>query len=83
MITTRALNISKKAILPSSQRHSGVTEEWEKSQNHLENRTANYPLPIRSKDLHAVLHIKVHNSASMPHYITEQEDQTDGKMQPY
>ena len=38
---------------------------------------------LLSKGLHAVPHRKVRNSPSMPHYIVEQEDRTDGKMPPH
>ena len=50
--------------------------------NLLGNCNAYHLLPTRGKGLHAEAHREVRNSPSMPNDIVEQEDQTDGKMQP-
>ena len=83
IITTRVSNISEKSMLPSSRRHSGVTIAMGKALNHWENCNVFYPFPTRDKGLHAVPHIEVRNSPSIPHYIVEQEGRTDEKMPLY
>ena len=81
--TTRCLHISKKAMLPSSQRHFGATKAIKKAPNCLGDRDANHPLPIRGEGLHTGPHREVRNSPIMSHYIDKQENRTHGKMLPY
>ena len=84
IITNRALNISDKAMLPSSDRHLGLTKTMEKNVfKLLGNRNANHPLPARGKGLHDVPHREVCNSLIMLHYMVEQDNRSNGKMPPY
>ena len=56
--TTRALITNEKAMLPSFQRHFGLTKPIGKNPNYLGNCHTNHPLQTRGKGLHAVSHRK-------------------------